>query len=57
MVFVFTIVLLVVIAQNPHEMLFSMCVNYAHSGPDGWIRKQMKGKKAEKLEEAKDNES
>ena len=57
MVFVFTIVLLVVIAQNPHEMLFSMCVIYALSGPVGWIRKQMKGKKAEKLEEAKDNES
>ena len=32
MVFVFTIVLLVVIAQNPHEMLFSMCVIYALSG-------------------------
>ncbi len=56
MVFVFTIVLLVVIAQNPHEMLFSMCVIYALSGPVGWIRKQMRGKKAEKLEEAKDNE-
>ena len=56
MVFVFTIVLLVVIAQNPHEMLFSMCVIYALSGPIGWIRKQMRGKKAEKLEEAKDNE-
>ena len=56
MVFVFTIVLLVVIAQNPHEMLFSMCVIYALSGPVGWLRKQMRGKKAEKLEEAKDNE-
>ena len=51
------LVLLVIIAQNPHEMLFSMCVIYALSGPVGWIRKQMKGKKAEKLEEAKDNES
>jgi|TARA_X000001036_G_scaffold173992_1_gene164657 CDP-diacylglycerol--serine O-phosphatidyltransferase len=45
MVFVFTIVLLVVIAQNPHEMLFSICVIYALSGPIGWIRKQIKGKR------------
>ena len=33
MVFIFTVVLLVVIAQNPHEVLLSMCVIYALSGP------------------------
>jgi len=33
MVFIFTVVLLVVIAQNPHEVLLSMCVIYAVSGP------------------------
>ena len=52
MVFVFTIVLLVVIAQNPHEMLFSMCVIYALSGPIGWVRKQIKGKKTMQAEES-----
>ena len=36
-VFIFTVVLLVVIAQNPHEVLLSMCVIYAFSGPVGWI--------------------
>ena len=52
MVFVFTIVLLVVIAQNPHEMLWSICLIYAASGPIGWLYKNQfkdkaKGKKAE----------
>ncbi|MEQ8952633.1 MAG: CDP-diacylglycerol--serine O-phosphatidyltransferase, partial [Gammaproteobacteria bacterium] len=36
-VFVFTVVLLVVIAQNPHEVLLSMCVIYAVSGPAVWV--------------------
>lgn len=53
MVFVFTIVLLVVIAQNPHEMLFSMCVIYALSGPIAWIRKQIKGNQTAQAKEPK----
>jgi len=32
-------------------MLFSMCVIYALSGPIGWIRKQIKGKKTSQAEE------
>ena len=52
MVFVFTIVLLVVIAQNPHEMLFSICVIYALSGPIGWIRKQIKAKRQMQAEKS-----
>ncbi len=32
-VFVMTVVLLVVIAQRPHEVLLTMCVVYASSGP------------------------
>lgn len=43
MVFIFVVVLLAVIAQNPHEVLLSMCVIYAASGPIGWIyRRQIK---------------
>ena len=43
LVFVFLIVLLVLIAQNPHEVLLTMCVVYAISGPAGWIyRTQIK---------------
>ena len=43
MVFFFAVVLLVVIAQNPHEVLLSMCVVYAASGPVNWIyRRQLK---------------
>jgi len=42
-VFFFAVVLLVVIAQNPHEVLLSMCVVYAASGPVSWIyRRQLK---------------
>lgn len=33
MVFIFTVVLLVVVAQNPHEVLLTMCVIYTLSGP------------------------
>jgi len=33
MVFIFAVVLLVVIAQNPHEVSLIMCVIYAMSGP------------------------
>ncbi|PCJ17795.1 MAG: CDP-diacylglycerol--serine O-phosphatidyltransferase [SAR86 cluster bacterium] len=43
MVFVFAVVLLVVVAQNPHEMLLSMCIVYAISGPAmGIYEKQFK---------------
>ncbi|MDP6417790.1 MAG: CDP-diacylglycerol--serine O-phosphatidyltransferase, partial [Gammaproteobacteria bacterium] len=46
-VFIFTVVLLVVIAQNPHEVLLSMCVIYAISGPAGWLyRKHFKKQEA-----------
>lgn len=37
MVFILAVVLLAVIAQNPHEVLLSMCVVYAASGPVGWV--------------------
>ena len=48
-VFILTVVLLVVIAQNPHEVLLLMCVLYALSGPAGWLyRRQFKEKKASK---------
>lgn len=36
-VFLMAVVLLVVIAQNPHEVLFTMCVVYAASGPIIWF--------------------
>lgn len=43
MVFLFAVILLVVIAQNPHEVLLSMCVTYAVSGPVSWVyRRQFK---------------
>jgi len=48
MVFLFTVVLLVVIAQNPHEVLLTICVIYAASGPVNWVyRRQFKPKPAE----------
>lgn len=40
MVFVFVVILLVVVAQNPHEVLLSMSVAYAISGPAMWIYKK-----------------
>ena len=43
MVFVLTIVLLVVIAQNPQETLWLICITYALSGPIVWVyKKQIK---------------
>jgi len=49
MVFVFAVVLLVVVAQNPHEVLLSMCVVYAVSGPATWVyRTQFKQQSAVK---------
>ena len=37
MVLVLFVILLVLIAQNPHEVLLSMCVVYAASGPVIWL--------------------
>lgn len=39
-VFLFAVVLLVVVAQNPHEVLLAMAVIYAFSGPVTWIFKR-----------------
>lgn len=36
-VFIFAVVLLVVVAQNPHEVLLTMAVIYALSGPFSWV--------------------
>lgn len=45
MVFVFAVVLLVVVAQNPPEVLLMMCAVYAVSGPSMWVyRTQFKKK-------------
>ncbi len=47
MVFLFTVVLLVIIAQNPHEVLLTICIIYAASGPVNWVyRRQFKPKPA-----------
>lgn len=49
MVFLLAVVLLAVIAQNPHEVLWSMCIIYAVSGPIGWIyRRQFRRSKEAK---------
>ncbi len=37
MVFVFVVVLLVVVAQYPHELLLGMCAVYTTSGPITWV--------------------
>jgi len=58
MVFVFTIVLLVLIAQNPYEMLLIMCALYATSGPIGWLyRTQFKNKAKQVKEETGEAEA
>jgi len=42
-VFLLVVVLLVLIAQNPHEVLLAMCILYAVSGPLGWLyRRQVR---------------
>ncbi len=45
MVFVFVVILLVVVAQKPHEMLLGMAVAYAISGPVMWVYRKQFGKK------------
>lgn len=48
MVFLFAVILLVVIAQNPHEVLLTMCVVYAFSGPVTWVyRRQFNKRKTD----------
>ncbi len=37
LVFIAAVVLLVLIAQNPHEVLLALCVLYATSGPIAWL--------------------
>jgi len=44
-VFLMTVILLVVIAQNPHEVLLLMCLLYAASGPVIGLYKRSAGKK------------
>ncbi|GJM12331.1 MAG: phosphatidylserine synthase [Pseudohongiella sp.] len=40
MVFVFVVIMLVVVAQNPHEVLLTMSIAYALSGPIMWAYKK-----------------
>lgn len=44
-VFICAVVLLVVIAQNPHEVLLTMCVAYSISGPILWAYKKTQTRK------------
>ena len=50
MVFVLVVILLVVVAQNPHEVLLAMAVAYAISGPAMWAYKKQFKKVAPKKE-------
>ena len=46
MVFVFVVIMLVVVAQNPHEVLLTMALVYALSGPIMWAYKKRPAKAA-----------
>ena len=50
-VFLMAVVLLVVIAQNPHEVLLGMCLIYALTGPVIWIYRRVKSKSRKSTEE------
>lgn len=50
-VFLMAVVLLVVIAQNPHEVLLSMCLIYAITGPFIWVYKRVKSKARKSAED------
>ena len=50
-VFLMAVVLLVVIAQRPHEVLLSMCLVYAMTGPIIWIYKRLKSKPRKSIKE------
>jgi CDP-diacylglycerol---serine O-phosphatidyltransferase len=52
-VFLMTVVLLVVIAQRPHEVLLTMCLVYASSGPAIGIYKKFLSQR--RKTEAKDS--
>ena len=54
MVFVLTIVLLVVIAQNPQETLWLICITYALSGPIVWVYKKQIKERRKDRDEKKD---
>ena len=55
MVFIFAVILLVIIAQNPHEVLLTMCVIYAFSGPVIWLwRRQFRKPPVTEPEEPKE---
>jgi len=45
-VFLLVVILLVLIAQNPHETLLTMCVLYAMSGPIIWVYRRQGRKSA-----------
>ena len=51
-VFLMAVVLLVVIAQNPHEVLLGMCLIYALTGPFIWIYRRVKSKSRKSTEES-----
>ena len=51
MVFVFALILLVVVAQNPHEMLLGMNTIYVASGPCMWLLRKRPGVKSLYAEE------
>ncbi len=50
-VFVFAVILLVVVAQNPHEMLLGMSIIYVASGPGVWLFRKRPGVKSLYAEE------
>ncbi len=45
-VFLLVVVLLVLIAQNPHEVLLTMCVIYSLSGPVLWMHRRQRNVRA-----------
>ncbi len=53
LVFVLSVVLLILIAQNPHEVLLSMCIVYAISGPVTWLYRKRFNVVAEQKTEGK----
>ena len=59
MVFILAVILLVVIAQNPHEVLLGMCVLYACYGPVHWAYRKQKSPAAvsSKQEAVKEGEA
>lgn len=51
-VFLAAVVLLVVIAQNPHEVLLTMCLVYASTGPLVWLYKRIKAKPRKSVDQS-----